>query len=69
MLDDDSKLAWGVENEDDDTVPEWADEKLSSDRVETDATSFLMLRLSSHFLSATQPELESFAQSRLQDFF
>jgi len=69
MLDDDSKLTWGAEDEDDDAVPEWADEKLSSDRVVADDTSYLMMRMSSHFLSTTQPELESFAQSRLKNFF
>lgn len=69
MFTDEAKGSWSVDNNDDDVIPEWADDKISSGKVDVDDTSFLMLRMSSHFLSAILPKLEDFVRCNVDNFF
>ena len=71
MFNDDSKDGWnGDDNENEnEEVPEWADDKISSDSVDNDGTSFLMLRMGSHFLATIQPKLELFFRQNVNAFF
>ena len=68
MFTEDAKDYSG-DNNDDDVMPEWADEKITSDVVDVDDTSFLMLRMSSHFLSTILPRLEEFVRKNINRFF
>lgn len=71
MFNDDSKNGWNIDDNgnENEEIPEWADEKISSDSVDNDDTSFLMLRMGSHFLSIIQPKLEHFFKQNVSAFF
>lgn len=69
MFNDDFKHDCKADDNEKEETPDWADEKISSDQVDTDDTSFLMLRMSSHFLSNIQPKLEHFFRQNVHAFF
>mmetsp|Transcript_13985 Transcript_13985/g.30903 ORF Transcript_13985/g.30903 Transcript_13985/m.30903 type:complete len:180 (-) Transcript_13985:1961-2500(-) len=67
LLEDDENPAWAVNEEDDDSKPEWLETDVDSKSVDPD-TSFLMLRMSAFFLSTVQPKLELFVHENAGHF-
>jgi hypothetical protein len=71
---DDEIPSWAVEeDEEEDSKPEWLGTELNDINTEANPeaspeASFLMMRMSSFFLSTVQPQLELFVQNHKEQF-
>ena len=55
-------------NDDCDDKPDWADSTIEYENEQSDGGSYLMMRISSFYLSTVQPKLEDFLQKNVLDF-
>ena len=55
--------------EDDGESPEWATAEVSTTNWKQAEAEFLMMRLSSHYISTVQPQLEDFINNNINNFW